>query len=116
MAEIETDRRHAIGARLREARKYAGLSQGQAAQLMGMHRPTVSEIEAGNRRVSAEEVSKFAEVYDVSVAFLTGDAPETIAINDPKLQLAARALQKLKPQQVEQLLRVLATLRDDKTK
>jgi hypothetical protein len=76
-----------------------------------MHRPTVSEIEAGNRRVSAEELSRFAKMYDVSVAFLTGDAPETLTTNDPKLQLAARELQKLKPQEVDKLLRILSAMR-----
>ena len=111
-ADDEVKRRREVGARIREARKLAGLSQGQIAKLMKMHRPTVSEIEAGNRRVSAGELSKFAALCKVGIAFLTGDAPETLSSDDPKLQLAARELQKLKPQQVDQLLRVLAALRD----
>jgi transcriptional regulator with XRE-family HTH domain len=111
MADTDLKQRRAIAGRLRESRVLAGLSQGQAAKLMKLHRPSVSEIEAGNRRVSAEELSRFADLYDVSVAFLTGDAPETLLSNDPKLQLAARELQKFTPQQIEQLLRVLATFR-----
>ena len=58
MTEIQESIRGAIATRLREARKVAGLSQGQVAKLLAMHRPTISEIEAGNRRVSAEEVTK----------------------------------------------------------
>jgi transcriptional regulator with XRE-family HTH domain len=116
MAKPEAIQRQAIGARLREARSFAGLSQGQVAKLMQMHRPTVSEIEAGNRRVSAEELSKFAALYDVTVAFLTGDAPETLAVDDPKLQLAARELRKLRPRQLDQLLRVLAAFRTTHSK
>jgi transcriptional regulator with XRE-family HTH domain len=111
MKKSELKHREAIGTRLKEARKLAGLSQGQAAHLLDMHRPTVSEIEAGNRRVSAEELSRFAKMYDVSVAFLTGDAPETLTTDDPKLQLAARELQKLKPQEVDKLLRILSAMR-----
>jgi transcriptional regulator with XRE-family HTH domain len=111
MKKPEVKQREAIGIRLKEARKLAGLSQGQAALLLDMHRPTVSEIEAGNRRVSAEELSRFAKMYDVSVAFLTGDAPETLTTDDPKLQLAARELQKLKPQEVDKLLRILSAMR-----
>jgi transcriptional regulator with XRE-family HTH domain len=111
MRKPEPKQREAIGSRLKQARKLAGLSQGQAAHLLDMHRPTVSEIEAGNRRVSAEELSRFARTYDVSVAFLTGDAPEILATNDPKLQLAARELQKLKPQEVDKLLRILSAMR-----
>jgi transcriptional regulator with XRE-family HTH domain len=116
MEDIGADRRRSVGARIREARKLSGLSQGQLAKLMKMHRPTISEIEAGNRRVSAEELSHFGAICKVSIAFLTGDAPETLAVDDPKLQLAARELQKLKPQQLDQLLKVLAALRDSDRK
>ena len=35
-----------IAQRFRQAREQAGLSQGQAARLMKVHRPTISEIEA----------------------------------------------------------------------
>lgn len=109
MEEIE--RRRALAARLREARRLSGLSQGQVAQRMGLHRPSISEIEAGNRRVSADELSRFAELYDVSMAYLSGDAPNTMAIDDPRLQLAARELQKLAPESLDNLLRALAALR-----
>ena len=58
--------------RLREARETAGLSQGEVARLLGYHRPTVSEIEAGRRRVAAIEVPVFAKTYGVSVGWLLG--------------------------------------------
>ena len=48
-------RRKAIASRLRLSREMAGLTQGQVAKSLEWHRPTVSEIEAGRRRVSAEE-------------------------------------------------------------
>lgn len=113
----ETDRRQLIAQRIREARQLAGLSQGQFAKLMGMHRPTVSEIEAGNRRVSAEEIARFAEAFDVSTAYLLGEAPDKLAMNDPKLQLAARELAKLSPDALDGLLRALAAVRTgDETK
>ena len=51
--------RHGIAHRLRMAREMAGLSQGQVAKELGWHRPTVSEIEAGRRRVSAENCQLF---------------------------------------------------------
>ena len=108
---MTSDTRRLIALRLREARQLAGLSQGQVAKLMGLHRPSVTEIEAGNRRVSAEELSRFAQIYDVSLAYLTGDAPETLGLDDPRLKLAARELQKLSPESLEQLLKVLAALR-----
>ena len=103
--------RSALAERLREARKAAGLSQGQVAKLLQMHRPTISEVEAGNRRVSAEELSKFAETYDVTVSWLLGETAEQLETNDPRLQLAARELSKLKPDDLNRLLRLLASMR-----
>jgi transcriptional regulator with XRE-family HTH domain len=103
--------RSALAERLREARKAAGLSQGQVAKVLQMHRPTVSEIEAGNRRVSAEELTKFAETYDVTVSWLLGETAEQLEMNDPRLQLAARELSKLKPDDLDRLLRLLASMR-----
>ena len=112
MTDSQDTQRLAIAERLREARKAAGLSQGQVAKLLQMHRPTVSEIEAGNRRVSAEELVKFAETYDVTVSWLLGETSEQLEINDPRLQLAARELSKLKPDDLDRLLRLLASMRN----
>ena len=93
----------------------AGLSQGQVAKLLEMHRPSISEIEAGNRRVSAEELSKFADTYDVTVSWILGETAEQLEVNDPRLQLAARELSKLKPDDLDRLLRLLASMRSSDT-
>lgn len=111
MTESIDEKRAAVAARLREARKMAGLSQGQVAKMLSMHRPTISEIEAGNRRVSAEEISRFSEIYDVSVSWIIGEAEEKLATDDPKLQLAARELNKLKPEDLDRLLKLLAAMK-----
>lgn len=105
-----TDRQR-VAARIREARQMAGLSQAQVAKLLGLHRPSVSEIEAGNRRVSAEELTRLAELFEVSVSWLLGENAETIEASDPKVQLAARELRKLKPEDLDRLLRLLAAMR-----
>lgn len=107
------DKRQLIAARLREARKLSGLSQGQVAKIMGMHRPSVTEMEAGNRGVSAEELSQLAEIYDVRVAYLVGEVADTMEIDDPRLKLAARELGKLTPEALDSLLRALAAFRTD---
>lgn len=112
----DMEHRREIAGRLREARRLAGLSQGQVAKQMGMHRPTVSEIEAGNRRVSAEELSRLSILYDVSVGYLTGEIPETLSLDDPRLQLAARELQKLPTESLDKLLKALAAMRSSGNK
>jgi len=104
-------RRAQLAARIKEARTMAGLSQGQVARMLGLHRPSISEIEAGNRRVMAEELTRMAEMFDVSVSWLVGEAPDTIAPDDPRLQLAARELGKLKPADLDRLMTLLAAMR-----
>ena len=90
---------------LRTARKRAGLTQKQAAERLDMHRPTISEIEAGRRRVSAKELQRFAEAYDVSTSWLLGEEA------DERVQLAARALGKLDSDDLDRVIAVLTSMR-----
>jgi transcriptional regulator with XRE-family HTH domain len=105
--------KEAIARRLKEARRLAGLSQAHVAQLIELQRPAISEIEAGNRRVSAEELARLASIYDVSVVWLLGEVEEELDLRDEKLQLAARALKKLSGDDLTRLLRILATLKEE---
>lgn len=111
MNNFKSTPRDTIASRIREARKMAGLSQTQVAKLLGLHRPTVSEIEAGNRRVSAEELGRFAELFDVSLDWLSGLTVDTFAQDDPRIELAARELRRLKPDDLDRLLKLLAAIR-----
>jgi transcriptional regulator with XRE-family HTH domain len=96
--------RLAIAERLRLAREQCGLTQGQVAKKLDWHRPTVSEIEAGRRRVAADEVGRLAELYGVDANWIIqGD--ETDA--DPAIQLAARVLSKLKKEDADKILKLL---------
>ena len=100
--------RRAIAIRLRAAREQAGLSQGQVAKIMGYKRPTISEMEAGRRRVSAEELAQLAKIYGVSVSWLATDQPD---VPDPAVELAARELAKLKNEDLDTVLKLLRSLR-----
>ena len=115
MTKLNLEERMQIADRIKEARKLAGLSQGHVAGILGVHRPSVSEMEAGNRRVSADELVRLADIYDVSVAWLAGKSPEILHAQDPKLELAARELSKLKPDDLDLLLKLLAAVRNDST-
>jgi transcriptional regulator with XRE-family HTH domain len=114
MTDQDSVTRSQIAERLKEARKLAGLSQGHVARMLGLHRPSVSEIEAGNRRVSADELAKLAALYDVSVAWLLREVSDSVDAEDPRLELAARELSKLKPEDLQRLLNLLAVMRNDK--
>ena len=105
------DIRAIIAERIRKARELAGLSQGQAAKILGLHRPSITAAEAGNRKVSAEEISKFADLYKVGVSWLLGEGEQQLDPSDSKMQLAARELKKLKPEDLDTVLQVIASIR-----
>lgn len=105
------ERKQIIASRLKEARKMAGLTQGQVAAQMGLHRPAISEIEAGNRSVSGEELTTFASMYEVTVSWLAGEGAEKLDPQDDRLQLAFRDLKKLKPEDLDKVLTALAAIR-----
>lgn len=107
MSENEAKRTE-IAERIRAAREQAGLSQGQVAKILSLQRPTISEIEAGRRRVSAEELAELAETFDVSVEWLVLG---TAAVADPKVELAARELGKLKSEDLDMVLKLLRTMK-----
>lgn len=52
-----------LGTRLKKAREYLGLTQEDVAKLIGVSRVIITNIESGIRKVSAEELSKFAKIY-----------------------------------------------------
>ena len=110
---MENDaKKQIIVTRIKEARKMAGLSQSQVAELLGLQRPAISEMEAGNRKISAEEIAKLADIYDVSPSWLLGEGEEKVDIHDTKLQLAARELRKLKGEDLDRLLTLLASIKE----
>ena len=100
----------AVADRLRLAREQAGLSQGQVARMLSKHRPTISEIEAGRRRVTAEEIGIFADIYEVSTSWLLGREGESSEVND-RVQLAARELAKLRSEDLDRVMTLLASIR-----
>jgi transcriptional regulator with XRE-family HTH domain len=95
-----------IHERLRAARENAGLSQGQIAKLMRYHRPTISEMEAGRRKVTTEELATLARHYGVTTNWLLNDSDD----RDPVVELAARELSKLKKEDLDRFLRILRSM------
>ena len=57
MTKLDSAKRAQIAERLKEARKLAGLVTRPCRQMIGLHRPSVTEMEGGNRRVSADELA-----------------------------------------------------------
>lgn len=105
-----TEQRLGIAQRLRLARENAGLSQGQVAKKLDLQRPSISEMEAGRRRVSAEELSTLAALYHVDTAWLLGEAS---TVDTDRIELAARELAKLKTDDLNRVMDLLKALRRD---
>jgi transcriptional regulator with XRE-family HTH domain len=103
-SKMKNDRQK-IADRLKEARILAGLSQEQAAKKLGIPRPAISEIESGNRKVSAEEIIKFANLYQVDSNWLLLQETE-----NKTYKFAARELSKLKEEDIKKLLHIIKVL------
>lgn len=97
-----------IAGRLRKARENAGLSQSQVATLMGLHRPTVSEMEAGRRRVAAEELARLADVYGVGIEWLAGESASTDQMEEA--ELAAREMRSLDREDLDKVVELIRSL------
>jgi transcriptional regulator with XRE-family HTH domain len=86
--------RRTLGARLREAREYFGLSQDEVAKVVGLPRAAISLIESGQRKVDALELKKFADLYQRPVGDFTGDVEVASPVQET-VQHLARAAAKL---------------------
>jgi len=70
----------AIGQRIKEVRIKIGISQQKLAGMLGVSRPTITQIESGERKVSSDELIKLAEIFDITIDHLIGlkGEPEVI--------------------------------------
>ena len=59
-----------IGYRIKELREQLGISQQKLADLLGVARPTISQIENEERKVSTDELIKLSEIFNLSVESL----------------------------------------------
>jgi transcriptional regulator with XRE-family HTH domain len=65
-----------LGLRIKKFRESRGLSQEALARLLGVSRPTMSLIENGERKVSAEEIKTLSDLFGVSVEALFDENKE----------------------------------------
>jgi transcriptional regulator with XRE-family HTH domain len=59
-----------FGARIRELRKDAGISQEKLAELAELHRTYVSSVERGKRNASLTSIERIAKALNVSLSRL----------------------------------------------
>ncbi|MGI6037774.1 MAG: helix-turn-helix domain-containing protein [Limnochordia bacterium] len=80
----------AIGARLKAARKRAGLTQEQAAAVLDVARGQISYYENGRREIDITSLIKLADLYGYSVHHFLEGSPISEE-EDVELSIAFRA-------------------------
>ncbi|MFH1904252.1 MAG: helix-turn-helix transcriptional regulator [bacterium] len=55
--------------RLKQARKEAGIDQGQVADLLDVSQSYISKVEAGQRRIDVIQLKEFAKAYKKKIDF-----------------------------------------------
>ncbi len=99
-----------LGARLREAREYLGLSQEFVAERLGVPRASISAMETGKRKVSSLELRDLARLYKQPVSHFLA---ESEAGNEDSQTVRAlfRTARSLTEEDRQQLLRFARFLR-----
>ena len=59
-----------IADKLRDARVKLGFSQDYVAKCVGLSRSAVTQIELGNRKINADEITQFCKLYHLSADYL----------------------------------------------
>lgn len=76
-----------IGQRITELRKAKGLSQEDLARMIRISRPSLAQIELGNRGVDILELQRFALILEFSLdEFLSKDFPVDDPVTDPDVK------------------------------
>jgi transcriptional regulator with XRE-family HTH domain len=83
--------RRLLGDRLREARKYLGLKQEEVASYLKIPRTALTDIENGQRKVEAIELTRLAKLYRQSVSYFTGEDEAAASLPADVAHLARRA-------------------------
>ncbi len=71
-----------LGKRIKNLREKLEINQQKLANLLGVSRPTISNIENGERKVSTDELIKFSEIFDLPIEVLLDFKKEVEVILD----------------------------------
>jgi transcriptional regulator with XRE-family HTH domain len=88
---VEQDERRLLGDRLKQARKYLGLKQEEVASYLKIPRTALTDIESGQRRVEAFELTRLAKLYRQPVGYFTGEDEATSDLPADVAHLARQA-------------------------
>lgn len=74
----DMDAKQRLARRLRAARLERGLTQAEVARALGLHRPAISEVEAGRRSVTSGELHELSRLFSLPVEELLAPDGEDV--------------------------------------
>jgi transcriptional regulator with XRE-family HTH domain len=89
--DSDEEERRRLGDRLRDARKYLGLKQEEVATYLKIPRTALTDIENGQRRVEAIELTRLAKLYRQPVGYFAGEEEASASLPVDVAHLARRA-------------------------
>jgi transcriptional regulator with XRE-family HTH domain len=103
--------------RLRTAREYRGLNQGELAQRAGMQPSAISHFETGTRKPSFDNLRLLADTLDVTTDYLLGRVEEFKALaGADRLHRHYESLQGSDRKMADDLIAMLAKRAEEKGK
>ncbi len=100
-----------IGEKLRKAREYLSLTQAQVASILNLGRDAIIRIENGTRKIDAEELLKFSELYKISIDEIVNHKTTVYTEN-----AFARGFEKLSEQDQKEILNLIKLKNEYKSK
>jgi transcriptional regulator with XRE-family HTH domain len=97
--------RQTLGERLRVAREYVGLKQEEVAKQLRIPRSALSNIEAGQRKVDALELTRLAKLYQRPVTWFTGKETAVGTKRPSEVAYLAKAAESLSRRDRQELAR-----------
>ena len=92
-----------ISEKLREARLKLGFSQEYVANCLGISRSAITQIELGNRKINADEITEFCKLYHLSADYILNT--ENIETNQ---SVFARGFNELDDKDQQEILNLIA--------
>lgn len=76
-----------IGRKLKELRNSRDLKQSELAELVGLSRPAISNIESGKRSLTLATLKRFCEVYGIDISYFGIDTSSYDETTDLTLRI-----------------------------
>ena len=85
-----------LGAKIKKIRESLDLSQERIAKLLGISRVAISQIETGDRKISAEEIAKISRIFNIPSDILLNLEKDIEVILEKKKQTRQKEKQEIR--------------------